>query len=228
MCVRDPTTAVGRRRPPAAHRWAVDPPAGTPGQDLPRTPAWHAARSEGVGDPPEHLLQGTCAVVLWVTVSRPFRIIVIAATAIAFLAISFGLARVLAARGAERTTLERLVADEAAGRGDLVAAAIDGCAPGSRCAEGVASMVSTLAAPKPGAGVKILQVEQGTPVSPGGGEGVARVAWRSQGRLPVVQCVVVERTGNALAGFAIGIRAVSKPIAREGTCPEPGKVVNAG
>lgn len=160
------------------------------------------------------------------TVSRPVKILLIASAAIAFIAASLGLARVLSARAAERTTLEQLIADEAAGRAPRVADAIGGCPRGSECAAKVEAMVGKVAAPE--APLKILQISQGTPVSPGGGTGVARIAWRTDGRLPVVQCVVVSRTGDVVSGFELRVLAVSKPIEQEGTCPDAGRISTAG
>ena len=50
---------------------------------------------------------------------------------------------------------------------------------------------------RPGA-VKILPIKSPTAYSLTGATGTTRVAWTVIGKLPVVQCVVVRRTGNAL------------------------------
>lgn len=162
--------------------------------------------------------QRTPACVLWVTVSRALRITAILVVLVAFIGFSFGLARVLSARAAERTALESLIADQAAGRGSEVTDSIGGCSNDPDCAKRVEAMVGRVAAPDDV--VKVLQITQGTPLSPGGGSGVARIAWRTEGSLPVVQCVVVRRTGDVVSGFSLDLVAVSRPIGREASCPE--------
>ena len=44
------------------------------------------------------------------------------------------------------------------------------------------------------------------------------VAWPVLGKLPVVQCIDVRRTGNALTGVHVTLLALSKPIDNEGNC----------
>lgn len=46
-----------------------------------------------------------------------------------------------------------------------------------------------------------------------------RVVWFTPGRLTTVQCVLVRRRGNALAGMRISLLRLSAPIDRESSCP---------
>lgn len=46
-----------------------------------------------------------------------------------------------------------------------------------------------------------------------------RVVWITPGRLTTVQCVLVRRKGNAIAGFSVSLLRVSAPIGRESSCP---------
>jgi len=47
----------------------------------------------------------------------------------------------------------------------------------------------------------------------------ARVVWITPHRLTTVQCVLVRRDGNALAGASITLLRISAPIGREASCP---------
>ena len=53
----------------------------------------------------------------------------------------------------------------------------------------------------------------------GAATGTTRVAWTViNRRLPVVQCVDVERAGSALAGRRLVLRSISPPIGGEDSC----------
>ncbi|MGH2840258.1 MAG: hypothetical protein ACRDKY_05465 [Solirubrobacteraceae bacterium] len=45
-----------------------------------------------------------------------------------------------------------------------------------------------------------------------------RVVWITPGRLTTVQCVLVRRRGNAIAGTSVTLLRVSAPIGRESSC----------
>lgn len=45
-----------------------------------------------------------------------------------------------------------------------------------------------------------------------------RVVWFTPGRLTTVQCVLVRRSGNALAGASVTLLRLSAPIDRESSC----------
>jgi len=52
--------------------------------------------------------------------------------------------------------------------------------------------------------------------------GQTRVVWFVKGREDdtVVQCILVRRTGNVLAGLSVSLLRLSAPLAdREGSCP---------
>ena len=46
-----------------------------------------------------------------------------------------------------------------------------------------------------------------------------RVAWKAAGRLPVVQCVRIRRTGDPIGGYDTAVLRVSRPIDRDADCP---------
>jgi hypothetical protein len=66
--------------------------------------------------------------------------------------------------------------------------------------------------------VKILSIKSSTAYSLTGTTGTTRVAWTVIGRLPVVQCVNVARTGNAISGIHIKLLTLSAPIPGEADC----------
>ncbi len=51
-----------------------------------------------------------------------------------------------------------------------------------------------------------------------GATGQTRVAWTVIGKLPVVQCVEVRRTGNFLTGITVTLLSLSAPIPNEADC----------
>ena len=63
--------------------------------------------------------------------------------------------------------------------------------------------------------VKILQLESPTANALTGATGKTRLAWTVIGKLPVVQCVDVRRTGNFLTGIHVQLIALSAPIGNE-------------
>jgi hypothetical protein len=70
---------------------------------------------------------------------------------------------------------------------------------------------------RPGA-VKVLSLKSSTAYSLTGATGKTRLAWTVIGRLPVVQCVEVRRTGNPLVGIKVALLSLSAPISNEGDC----------
>src|SRR5207302_1509932 len=70
---------------------------------------------------------------------------------------------------------------------------------------------------RPGA-VKILSLKSATAYSLSGARGKTRLAWTVIGRLPVVQCVEVRRTGSFLSGITVTLLSISAPIAGEADC----------
>jgi hypothetical protein len=150
---------------------------------------------------------------------RPIRILLVALGVLVFLAISAGLARVLSANGAERTAIERVLAAEARGDAAGVIARIDGCAASAACRASARANAARLRSPGK---VVLVRLDPSTSFSLGGSDGVARVVWKTPSRLTTVQCVRVHRGGDVVNGLSIELRSLSRPIARESSCPSAG------
>jgi hypothetical protein len=135
---------------------------------------------------------------------------------LAFLAVSFELARYLNTETQERNAVFDLLRDQARGDAAAMIDRIDGCAADPRCR---ATTTRNAARLRRAGEVKILAYDSQTAYALGSKRGPTRVAWTVIDRgLPVVQCVDVQRTGTVLAGRAIRLRALSPPIDRQGTC----------
>lgn len=140
--------------------------------------------------------------------------LLIAVGVVAFLAISILLARFLTTENRERDEVYALLRDQARGDAPAMLARLKGC--NARCRAAVSADARRLA--RSGT-VKILAYDSTTSYALGGASGPTRVAWTIVDRqLPVVQCVQVQRTGNALTGRGINLLALSVPIDRQGTC----------
>ena len=149
--------------------------------------------------------------------SRPVRITLILVGLVAFVAISLGVGRMLGARDAERVLVERIIRDEAGGNAGALARELPDCGPGTACNRNTVQLVKKVAGP--GQKLEILQVTKGAGLGPTSAKGVSRIAWHVGGRLPVVQCLVLEKTGDVVNGFGVRLLKISNPIAREGACP---------
>jgi beta-lactamase class A len=142
------------------------------------------------------------------------RLVLLAAGALAFLAVALLLARYLTTENRERDAVYALLRDQARGDAAAMLARLDGCQ--ARCRAEVEANARRLA--RPGQ-VKILAYQSSTSYALGAAEGPTRVAWTIVDRqLPVVQCVLVQRTGNVLAGRGINLRRLSVPIDRLASC----------
>jgi hypothetical protein len=139
----------------------------------------------------------------------------ILAGVLVFLAISAVLARFLSVENAERDKEAALLQAQAHGDVQGMLAGLSGCRERAACVATVTANASRLR--RPGA-VKILSVKSRTAYSLTGASGETRVAWTVIGRLPVVQCVEVERTGNFLSGVHIELLSLSAPIGNEADC----------
>jgi hypothetical protein len=146
-------------------------------------------------------------------VSRRTKLL-IAVGVVAFLAISFLLARYLLTENRERDAVYALLRDQARGDARAMLDRLDDC--DARCRAAVQADARRLA--RPGS-VKILAYDSSTSYALAGASGPTRVAWTIVDRqLPVVQCVEVVRGGNVLTGATISLRRLSVPIDRQGTC----------
>jgi hypothetical protein len=145
---------------------------------------------------------------------RLIRIAVVAAVVVAFVVASALLARGLSAGATERKVLRDIVHAQA--RGDLpaVLAELDDCPPGSACA---ARVRTTAARVRRSGDVHVLNIDGATRLALAGGTHVARIAWKTDGTLPVAQCITVRRSGTLLSGFEVRALAV-RTIPRENAC----------
>ena len=139
------------------------------------------------------------------------------------LLVSAVLARFLSAENAERDADLALIQAEARGDAAAMLAQLSGCRAVPACVAGVKADASNPRVRRAGA-VKILQLESKTAYSPFAATGKTRVAWTVIGKLPVVQCVEVRRTGNFLSGIRVQLVGLSAPIANEGTCTKPSQI----
>ena len=147
---------------------------------------------------------------------RPRRLIAIVAGVIAFLAISVGLARWLNTETNERDAVYGLLKAQARGDAPAMLRDLSGC--GSRPACRALAFANARTLRRAGT-VKIIAYDSKTSYALGSARGRTRVAWTvPQHGLPVVQCVLVKRTGNALFGRAVSLLELSRPIDRQGTC----------
>jgi hypothetical protein len=132
-----------------------------------------------------------------------------------FIAVSGELARFLSVEGVERDDQSALLRAQARGDVDAMLNELSGCRRRPSCVATVRANASRLRGPgEP----KILSLKSPTAYSLTGASGTTRLAWTVIGRLPVVQCVDVRRTGNALTGIKIELRSLSAPIPNSGDC----------
>jgi hypothetical protein len=132
------------------------------------------------------------------------------------------LASVVLARFLQTENVERdadVAVLQAQARGDAAGMLSDlsGCAAKPAC---VAQVRANAANPRlrRNGEVKILLINSDTSYSPFGATGASRVAWTVIGKLPVVQCVQVHRTGNFLTGIHVHLLSISAPIGNEADC----------
>jgi hypothetical protein len=143
------------------------------------------------------------------------RVALIASSVLLFLAISAELARFLSTENAERDDELALIGAEARGDVHGMLAQLRGCRASGACLASVRANASRL---RMAGAVKILSLKSSTAYSLTGATGKTRLAWTVIGRLPVVQCVQVRRSGNLLTGITITLLSLSAPISNEGDC----------
>jgi hypothetical protein len=148
---------------------------------------------------------------------RRRRTLLIALGAIAFLAISVLLARFLQTENVERDADLALIQAQARGDAAGMLARLPGCEARAACAATVRADAANPRLRRSGA-VKILQLQSKTAYSLLGATGRTRVAWTVIGKLPVVQCVTVRRSGNFATGIEVTLVGVSAPIPNEADC----------
>jgi N-acetylglutamate synthase/N-acetylornithine aminotransferase len=134
-----------------------------------------------------------------------------------FLAISGVLARFLTTDNLEREEDVALIGYEAKGDAAGVIGKLDRCSANRAC---VTTQKQNAADPRVrrAGTVKILSLTSATANSPTGATGKTRLAWTVLGKQPVVQCVDVRRSGNALTGVKVALLSLSRPIPNNGDC----------
>jgi hypothetical protein len=132
-----------------------------------------------------------------------------------FLAISGVLARFLSTENTERDDVLAVLRAQAAGNVGGMLDGQAGCRQSPSCVETTRANATSL---RRRGTVKILTLKSATAYSLTGATGKTRVAWTVLGKLPVVQCVEVRRTGNFLAGISVTLVSISAPISNEGDC----------
>jgi hypothetical protein len=145
------------------------------------------------------------------------RIVLIATAVVLFLAVSALLARFLSTENTERDDILALL--QAQARGDVpgMLARLHGCRAQPACVAVANANAANPRLRRAGA-VKILSLKSSTAYSLTGSSGKTRVAWTVIGKLPVVQCVQVRRSGDFLRGITITLRSLSAPIPNEADC----------
>lgn len=146
---------------------------------------------------------------------RVKRALLIAAAVAAFLATCFFVARWLNYDGVERAAVTTLLRAQADGDPARMLSILQGCAdPACR------ALVRRNATLQQGQGeLKIPLYTSQTAHALTSQTGYARVVWFTPGRLTAVQCVLVRRRGNVLAGMRIDLLRLTAPIGRESSCP---------
>jgi hypothetical protein len=148
--------------------------------------------------------------------SRRLVVVAIAVAAVAFVAVAALLARWLTTEGRERGQVTALLRAQARGDVRAMLAALPGCAADRACAELQRANARRL---RRTGSLEILAYDSATAYALGAESGPTRVAWQVPGRgLPVVQCVLVRRSGSALAGRTVALLRLSAPIGREAPC----------
>jgi hypothetical protein len=134
-----------------------------------------------------------------------------------FLAISALLARWLQVENVERDDDVALIEAETKGSVQGMLADLSGCRQSPSCVAQVKANAANPRLRRKGS-VKVLQLQSPTAYSLTGASGKTRLAWTVIGKLPVVQCVEVRRSGNALKGIDVSLLALSAPIQNEADC----------
>jgi hypothetical protein len=143
--------------------------------------------------------------------------VLIALAVIAFLTISFELARFLTAEGRERDAIFGLLRAQARGDVGTMLERMPECARDSGCRRLAAANAARLRRP---GDPKILSLQSGTSYTLSHATGRSRVAWAIVDRngLPVVQCVTVRRGWSFASGASVRLLRLSAPIGNESEC----------
>jgi hypothetical protein len=151
----------------------------------------------------------------WRRVPKAGRVALVGVGIALFLVISALLARFLSTENVERDDILGVLQAQARGDASAELALLQGCRERASCAATVRASASRL---KRRGAVKILSIKSPTASAMTDATGTTRVAWTVIGKLPVVQCVEVRRTGNVLKGITVTLLSLSAPIPNEGDC----------
>jgi hypothetical protein len=146
--------------------------------------------------------------------SRVKRRLLIAATVVVVLVVSAFVARWLNNDTHERAQVTELLRAQV--RGDAEAMLDILQCPDAACE----ALVRTNARRLKGRGdlkIALYQTQTGHAVTSRTGQ--VRVVWFTPGRLTTVQCVLVRRECNAIAGMTVSLLRLTAPIDRESSCP---------
>jgi hypothetical protein len=132
-----------------------------------------------------------------------------------FLVISGLLARFLSVENSERDKELALLQAQVRGDANAMIGQLSGCRTNAVC---VATQQANASRLRRSGAVKILSIKSRTAYSLTGATGKTRLAWTVIGRLPVVQCVEVRRTGNVVSGIKVTLLSLSAPIENEADC----------
>ena len=122
----------------------------------------------------------------------------------------------LSADSREQSDVADLMRAQARGDADAMLGQLSGCSTDPRCTTRVRANVRALH--RPGA-VKLVRFDPSTSFALTPHTGKARVVWNTVDvHEPVVQCVIVQRTGNVLSGPGVQLRYVSGPRPGTSSC----------
>lgn len=144
---------------------------------------------------------------------RPRRLALVSAGVVVFLVISFILARWLSLENAERSDILSLLTAETRGDAAAMIAQLYHC--DARCRAVARADAHSL---RHSGAVLILADQSQTSYALTSRVGDTRIAWKTAAALPVVQCVTVSRTGNAITGLTLRLLAIGPSIPTENDC----------
>jgi hypothetical protein len=147
---------------------------------------------------------------------RRARIALIVVGVALFGVISGVLARYFSAENVEREREAALLQAQAEGNVPRMLDQLTGCRGSASCVATVRLNAARLRRP---GGIKILSLTSSTNHSLTSSLGETRLAWTVIGRLPIVQCVEVRRSGNFLTGISVALLRLSPPIGNTADCP---------
>lgn len=143
------------------------------------------------------------------------RLVVIAVSVIAFLAVSAVVSRWLSADTDERAQVVELLRAQTRGDAAGMLRRLHACGD-PQC---IAIQRANARRLRGNGALKIPLYQSGTAHALRPRTRYTRVVWFTRGRLTTVQCVLVRRTGNVFAGVSVSLLRLSAPIGRESSCP---------